>query len=119
MSRAIRASVSSGQYSSMAEAVRDAVRAWQNRRIQDAERLDTMRVRIRRSLEDSGPDMTLEEVDAHIESLFARADRAGGDEAAYGSVSTLDRARPFRHISMGNRGRRKFGDLGRVCKAHT
>jgi antitoxin ParD1/3/4 len=82
MLRVIRESVAAGEYASTSEAVRDAVRVWQRQRQEDAERLTAIRARIRRSLDDPRPDMTLEEVDAHLATLFARAEQAGGNEAA-------------------------------------
>ncbi len=39
----------------------------------DAERLADIRARIRRSLEDPRPDLSLEEVDAELDALFAKA----------------------------------------------
>jgi len=82
MLRVIRESVAAGEYGSTSEAVRDAVRLWQRQRFEDAERLNAIRARIRRSLDDPRPDMTLAEVDAHLDALFARAEQAGGNEAA-------------------------------------
>jgi hypothetical protein len=43
----------------------------------DAENLVLIRARIRRSLDDPRPDMTLAEVDAHLAALFARATQTG------------------------------------------
>jgi antitoxin ParD1/3/4 len=82
MLNVIRESVAAGEYGSTSEAVRDAVRLWQRQRFEDAERLNAIRARIRRSLDDPRPDMTLAEVDAHLDALFARAEQAGGNEAA-------------------------------------
>jgi len=82
MLQAKRDSVTSGEYGSTSEVVRDAVRLWQRQRTEDAERLSAIRERIRRSLDDHRPDLTLEEVDAHLEALFAHAGRADGHEAA-------------------------------------
>ncbi|MGO9004739.1 MAG: type II toxin-antitoxin system ParD family antitoxin [Beijerinckiaceae bacterium] len=79
MVRAIRESVEAGEYVSTSEVVRDAVRIWQQQRREDVERLNAIRARIRRSLDDPRPDMTLEEVDASLEALFADADNAGGN----------------------------------------
>lgn len=38
--------------------------------------------RIRSSLDDPRPDMTLQDVDARLAALFDRAEQAGGDAAA-------------------------------------
>jgi antitoxin ParD1/3/4 len=82
MLQTIRESVAAGEYGSTSEAVREAVRLWQRQRLEDSERLAAIRARIRRSLDDPRPDMTLEEVDAHLAALFARAEQEGGYEAA-------------------------------------
>ncbi len=78
--RAVRESVAAGEYASTSEVLRDAVRLWQRRRQEDAERLDAIRARIHRSLDDPRPPLSLEEVDAHLEALFKdagkEADRA-------------------------------------------
>ncbi|AWN48968.1 type II toxin-antitoxin system ParD family antitoxin [Methylobacterium terrae] len=73
--RAVRESVAAGEYASTSEVLRDAVRLWQRRRREDAERLDAIRARIRRSLDDPRPSLTLEQVDAHLEELFAEAEK--------------------------------------------
>jgi antitoxin ParD1/3/4 len=82
MLHTIRASVAAGEYGSTSEAIRDAVRLWQRQRLEDAERLNVIRARIRRSLDDPRPDLTLEEVDAHLEAVFTRAKQTGGNAAA-------------------------------------
>lgn len=38
----------------------------------DAERLEAIRARIKRSVEDPRPDLTSEEVEAHMRAFFAR-----------------------------------------------
>lgn len=76
--RAVRESVEAGEYASTSEAMRDAVRVWQRQRLEDAERLNAIRARIRRSLGDPRPDLSLEEVDAHLEALFTEAEKDTG-----------------------------------------
>ena len=73
MLRAVRDSVAAGDYASASEAVGDAMRLWQRQRLEDAERLNAIRARIKRSLDDPRPDLTGEEVDTHLEALFASA----------------------------------------------
>jgi antitoxin ParD1/3/4 len=78
MAEELRASVAAGEYASTSEALRDAVRIWQHKRRGAAEDLVAIRARIRRSLDDPRPDMTLvEEVDALLAAAFARAQQAG------------------------------------------
>jgi len=72
MLRAIRESVESDEYASASEALRDAVRAWQRQRLDDAERLEAIRARVRRSIDDPRPSMTGKQVDAHFKALFAK-----------------------------------------------
>ncbi|GJE55777.1 MULTISPECIES: ribbon-helix-helix domain-containing protein [Methylobacterium] len=73
MLRAVRESVEAGEYASTSEVLRDAVRLWQRQRLEDAERLDAIRARIRRSLDDPRPSLSTEEVRQHMETLFAKA----------------------------------------------
>jgi antitoxin ParD1/3/4 len=72
--RAIRESVAAGEYASTSEVLRDAVRLWQRRRQEDAERLNAIRARIRRSLDDPRPDLTSDDVQADLDALFAEAE---------------------------------------------
>lgn len=78
--RAVRESVAAGEYASTSKVLRDAVRLWQRRREEDAERLNVIRARIRRSLDDPRPDLTVEEVRAHIRVLHAETVQAQRDE---------------------------------------
>lgn len=72
MLRAIRESVESGEYASASEAMRDAVRVWQRQRLEEAERLEAIRARIRRSIDDPRPSMTQKQAEAHFKALFAK-----------------------------------------------
>jgi antitoxin ParD1/3/4 len=47
-------------------------------RQEHAERLDVLRARIRHSLDDPRPNLSLAEIDAQLATLFARAEQAGG-----------------------------------------
>jgi antitoxin ParD1/3/4 len=76
MLRAIRESVESGEYASTSEALRDAVRIWQRERREYAERIKSIRARIRRSLDDPRPDIEMDEVDRRWEALFAETKKA-------------------------------------------
>ncbi|MGX7706197.1 ribbon-helix-helix domain-containing protein [Methylobacterium sp. Gmos1] len=77
--RAVRESVASGEYASTSEVLRDAVRLWQRQREERAERLNAIRARTRRSLDDPRPALTLDQVDARLEELFAEAETAERD----------------------------------------
>ena len=73
MLKAIRASVDAGEYASTSEAMRDALRLWQRQRAEDFERLEAIRARVRRSIDDPRPSLDEDEVDAQLERLFAEA----------------------------------------------
>lgn len=73
MLNAIRASVDAGEYASTSEALRDAVRLWQRQRVEDAERLEAIRARVRRSIEDPRPSLSETEVDTRLDRLFTDA----------------------------------------------
>jgi antitoxin ParD1/3/4 len=79
--RAVRESVASGEYASTSEVLRDAVRLWQRQREEHAERLNAIRARIRRSLDDPRPDLTGDEVQANLDALFAEAEAEVENEA--------------------------------------
>jgi antitoxin ParD1/3/4 len=81
MLRALRDSVEAGEYASTSEALRDAVRVWLRQRLEDAERLNAIRARVRRSLDDPRPDMSFDEVEARLAKLHADAVTAHGDAA--------------------------------------
>ena len=70
MLREIRAAVAAGDYASTSEALRDAVRGWQRRRSEDAERLAALRARVRQSLDDPRPSLTEAEVMARVGALL-------------------------------------------------
>ncbi len=73
MLREIRASVSAGEYASTSEALRDAVRIWRRQRSEDADRLEVVRARILRSVEDPRPSLSDAEVDSRLDRLFGNA----------------------------------------------
>ncbi|TXM66532.1 ribbon-helix-helix protein, CopG family [Methylobacterium sp. WL120] len=73
--RAVRESVAAGEYASTSEVLRDAVRLWQRQRLEDAERLNVIRARVRRSLDDPRPDLTGEDVQANLDAMFAEAEK--------------------------------------------
>ncbi len=81
MVRLIRESVASGEYASTSEALRDAVRTWHRQRLENAERLELLRARVRRSVEDPRPSLTEAEADAQLEALFSSGDGQAKDAA--------------------------------------
>jgi len=71
--RAVRASVEAGEYASVDALLDEAVHARQRQRRADAERPDDIRTRIRRSLHDPRPDLSIEEVQKDRDRMFAEA----------------------------------------------
>jgi antitoxin ParD1/3/4 len=74
MLRVIRESVEAGEYASTSEVIRDAMRLWQRQREEHAERIKSIKARIRKSLDDPRPSLTSEEVDAHMKAFLAKAE---------------------------------------------
>jgi len=73
MLRALRASVEAGEFATTSEAMRDAVRVWQRQRLEDAERLEALRLRVRRSLEDPRPSLTADEAEAEMNRFMEKS----------------------------------------------
>jgi len=69
MLQRLRDAVAAGEYASTSEALRDAVRAWDRQRREDAERLAALRARVARSLADSRPNLTAAEVEAWLDAF--------------------------------------------------
>ena len=87
MLRSIRESVEAGEYASTSEVIRHAMRLWQRERDEHAERIAAIKARIRKSLDDPRPDLTEEELEAHMEEFIARAEKEFDDAAAQGHLS--------------------------------
>lgn len=77
MLRLIRESVKAGEYSSTSEVLRDAMRAWVREREEHAERLNAIRARVRRSLDDPRPSLSAEEAEAELDRFMNDQDEAG------------------------------------------
>ena len=82
MLRLIHESVDAGEFASVSEVLRDAMRAWQRERYERAERLEAIKARIRRSLDDPRPDVTMEELDIELDKLFDELGDRSADAAA-------------------------------------
>ncbi|HRC26654.1 MAG TPA: ribbon-helix-helix domain-containing protein [Alphaproteobacteria bacterium] len=82
MMRALRESVEAGEFASTSEAMRDAVRVWKRQRLEDAERLNAIRARVRRSIEDPRPSLSGDQADAHFDALFKKAEEDAGNAAS-------------------------------------
>ena len=83
MVRDLEASVAAGDFASTSEALRDAVRLWRDRREERAERLATIKARLKASIDDPRPSVPIDEVMTRLKRT--RHERLKGllaDEAA-------------------------------------
>ncbi|NNH83582.1 type II toxin-antitoxin system ParD family antitoxin [Rhizobium laguerreae] len=81
MLRSVRDTVEAGEFATTSEAMRDAVRVWQRLRLEDAERLNAMRARIRRSLDDPRPSLTAEEAEVEMGRFMKGQEKASRNAA--------------------------------------
>jgi antitoxin ParD1/3/4 len=81
MMRVIRESVDAGEYTSVSEVFRDAVRAWQRERDEHAERLNAIRARVRRSLDDPRPSLSADEAEAEMARFMEEQAKAAAHAA--------------------------------------
>lgn len=68
--QALRDSVAAGESASVSAALRAAVRLWQTDRQKHAASLVAIRARIRRLLEDPRPDLTSEQMEVELQTIF-------------------------------------------------
>lgn len=81
MMQAIRESVESGEFASTSEAMRDAVRVWRRERLEFAERLEAVRARVQRSLNDPRPSVSADDADGAM-ARFMKAEQEAAKRAA-------------------------------------
>lgn len=81
MLQSVRDTVEAGEFATTSEAMRDAVRVWQRQRLEDAERLNAMRARIRRSLDDPRPSLTAEEAEVEMDRFMKGQEKASRNAA--------------------------------------
>ncbi|MDX8492607.1 type II toxin-antitoxin system ParD family antitoxin [Mesorhizobium sp. VK22B] len=82
MARMIREKVEDGSFGSASEVIRAALRAFQREEEEYAERIASIRARVKASLEDPRPSVPMEEVDARLRELFAQRTRAASGPPA-------------------------------------
>ena len=80
MVASVRACVDRGEYASVSEVVRDALRAWDRQRAEDEARLAAIRERVGRSLDDPRPNLNQAQVDEELTAFFEAA--TSDDDAA-------------------------------------
>ncbi|TPN88533.1 type II toxin-antitoxin system ParD family antitoxin [Mesorhizobium sp. CU2] len=78
MARMIREKVEDGSFGSASEVIHAALRAFQREEEEHAERMASIRARVKASLEDPRPSVPVEEVDARLRELFAQRTKGAG-----------------------------------------
>lgn len=81
MLQSVRDTVEAGEFATTSEAMRDAVRVWRRQRLEDAERLNAMRARIRLSLDDPRPSLTEHEAEAEMDRFMKGQEKASRNAA--------------------------------------
>jgi antitoxin ParD1/3/4 len=71
MVAAIKSRVDAGAYASTSEVLRAAMRVWLREEAEYEERITAIRARVKASLDDPRPDISLQEMDEWMDSLAA------------------------------------------------
>ncbi|MER9964051.1 type II toxin-antitoxin system ParD family antitoxin [Mesorhizobium sp. M0045] len=82
MARMIREKVEDGSYGSASEVVRAALRAFQREEEEHAERMASIRARVKASIEDARPNVSGEEVRGRLREFVAQYSSRADDSAA-------------------------------------
>lgn len=82
MARMIREKVEDGSFGSASEVIRAALRAFQREEEEHAERMASIRARVKASIEDARPSHSGEEVRKHLRGLFDQYSSRADDSAA-------------------------------------
>ncbi len=70
-----------GGFASADEAVLAAIEAWHRETDDPAEQLEAIRLRVRRSIDDPRPSLSIDEVDAALDEMMAEARPVSGRAA--------------------------------------
>ncbi len=81
MMRVARESVDAGEYTSISEVFRAAMRAWQRERDEHAVRLEALRARVQRSLDDPRPSLSADEAEPEMARFMTEQEKASADAA--------------------------------------
>ncbi len=76
MAQMIRNQVATGAYSSNSEVIREAMRLWQDRRIEKEQRLDAIRAKIKEAADDP-QRITDAELTRHFDDRLVEAEKNG------------------------------------------
>jgi antitoxin ParD1/3/4 len=79
--KAVEDLVEIGGFASPDEAVLAAIEAWHQTADDPAQRLEAIRLRVRRSIDDPRPSLSVEEVDAALDQMMAEAQSVPGRAA--------------------------------------
>jgi len=79
--QSVRDTVEAGEFATASEALNDAVRVWQRQRLEEAERLNAIRARIRRSLDDPRASVTADEAEADMNCFMKDQETASRNAA--------------------------------------
>lgn len=82
MVRDVKEAVRTGEFASTSEVMRDAVRVWRRQRLEDVERLETIRARVRRAIDDPRPDLDEDDIDRKLVDLHGHSVKAHRGEKA-------------------------------------
>lgn len=82
MARMIREKVEDGSFGSASEVIRAALRAFQREEEEHAERMASIRARVKASIEDTRPGVPLDEAIARVKSRISELARESDDPAS-------------------------------------
>ncbi|MBC8129966.1 MAG: type II toxin-antitoxin system ParD family antitoxin [Rhizobiaceae bacterium] len=80
--RRLRESVETGEFATADAALDDAIEVWSAHRAAVKDRLDEIRSRLHRSVDDPRPSLSADEAETAMASFMAAGGRASGDAAA-------------------------------------
>ncbi|MER8723114.1 type II toxin-antitoxin system ParD family antitoxin [Mesorhizobium sp. M0195] len=82
MARMIREKVEDGSYGSASEVVRAALRAFRREEEEHAERMASIRARVKTSIEDTRPDIPLDQAITRVKNRISELARDSNDSAS-------------------------------------
>lgn len=80
--RLIREKVSDGSFGSASEVIRAALRAFQREEEEHAERIASIKARIKASIEDPRPNLSSKQIRTHLRQIAEQYSRSVDDSAA-------------------------------------
>ena len=71
MAKTLRESVAAGEFATTNDAARDALEQWRRARLENADAIDAIRSRLRRSMDDPRPSLGFEEAEEELNRFMA------------------------------------------------